>query len=306
MSSLSSFPSARDTDRAGRPFDLIQVERSDALAALVASMPGMVILLSRDGTVLAESEEWAYAFGSEADLETMPRDLNQAEEVELTDQHTHVSEKGQSFESFFEQYADSPGINGRSWSSIVEQCIDDAREKRGYDVKLVMPDGAVYWIDVVMRPWSSERGEEQEGVLINVTERSEAHQATSMRRQIEDRFDILIETISEGVLLMDGTGVFRDCNRAAEQILGRPSSDIIGSKFSDDLWSGLKEDGTPLPNAEFPFWQAVVERDAIKEEVMGMYPPGGPPRWIRVNAQPLFEAGAEEPYGVLACFEDIT
>jgi len=307
MSSLSSSPSARDTDPADRPYDLIRVEQAEALAALVASMPGMVILLSRDGTVLAESEEWAYAFGSEADLDAMPRDLNQADEIDLT-QNTgdNASEKGQGFESFFEQYADSPGINGRSWSGIVEQCIDDAREKRGYDVKLVMPDGAVYWIDVVMRPWSSEHGDVQEGVLINVTERSEAHQATSMRRQIEDRFDILIETISEGVLLMDSTGVFRDCNRAAEQILGRTSADIIGSKFSDDLWSGLKEDGTPLPNAEFPFWQAVVERDTIKEEVMGMYPPGGPPRWIRVNAQPLFEAGEEEPYGVLACFEDIT
>jgi len=307
MSSLSSFPPARDTDRVDRPYDVIHVERSEALAELVASMPGMVILLSRDGTVLAESEEWAFAFGSEADLDAMPRDLNQTDSIDLNEASgDSPNEKSQGFESFFEQYADSPGINGRSWSGIVEQCIDDAREKRGYDVKLVLPDGAAYWIDVIMRPWTSERGDVQEGVLLNITERSEAHQATSMRRQIEDRFDILIETISEGVLLMDAAGVFRDCNRAAEQILGRLPSDIIGSKFSDDLWSGLREDGTPLPNAEFPFWQAVVERDAIKEEVMGMYPPGGPPRWIRVNAQPLFEAGEDEPYGVLACFEDIT
>jgi PAS domain S-box-containing protein len=142
--------------------------------------------------------------------------------------------------------------------------------------------------------------------MIHVVDRSDARQATIMRRQVEDRFDILIDTISEGVLLMDANGVFRDCNAAAEKILGRPAADIIGSRFTDEQWSGLRQDGTPLPNAEFPFWQAVVEREAMNDDVMGLYPPGGPPRWIRVNAQPLFEDDADEPYGVLTCFDDIT
>lgn len=305
----------------GRPSDVIHVTEANALRVLVASMPGMVLLLAPDGTVLSESEEWAYVFGSEADLEALTRDLSDGyneEEASLHADETVGQAAGQpnpadgssasnhadpSY-SFYERFGASPGMNGHPWPEIVQRSIQKEKEERDYDVRLVMPDGAAYWVDMSMRPWKSEDGER--GVMLSVSERTEAHQATTMRRQIEDRFDILIETISEGVLLMDDTGVFRDCNRAAEQILGRPSSEIIGSKFSDDVWSGLREDGTPLPNAEFPFWQAIVERDTIHEQVMGLYPPGGPPRWIRVNAQPLFEKGSVEPYGVLTCFDDIT
>jgi PAS domain S-box-containing protein len=44
----------------------------------------------------------------------------------------------------------------------------------------------------------------------------------------------------------------------------------------------------------------------VPDAVMGIYPPDAPPRWIRVNAQPLFHGDEEDPYGVLVCFDDIT
>jgi len=260
-------------------------------------MPGLVVLLDASGEILAETESWAFAFGSEADLDEMPEDLSGRSKSEADANDLAISS------SFFARH-DTDG----SWKEVVETCVEEGRESRGYEVPLRMPDGAVYYVNFSARPWQGDPdgGTSERGVMLHFVDRSDAHQATLMRRQVEDRFDILIDTISEGVLLMDEKGVFRDCNSAAEKILGRNASDIIGSRFTDEKWSGLKQDGTPLPNAEFPFWQAVVEREAIHDEVMGLYPPGGPPRWIRVNAQPLFEEGATEPYGVLTCFDDIT
>lgn len=257
-------------------------------------MPGLVILIDDSGDVLAETEAWAYGFGSEADLDKIPERSDAPASTSVSENDDRDVDT-----SFFARH----DVDG-NWRKVVRTCLDSEREVRDYDVPLRMPDGATYWIDFTARPW---RARDSQGVMLHAVDRSNAHQAAVMRRQVEDRFDILIETISEGVLLMDQSGVFRDCNHAAEKILGRPAADIVGSRFSDNQWKGLRRDGTPLPNAEFPFWQAVVEREAIHEEVMGLYPPDGPPRWIRVNAQPLFKDEAEEePYGVLACFDDIT
>ncbi|MFB6097674.1 MAG: PAS domain S-box protein, partial [Salinibacter sp.] len=99
---------------------------------------------------------------------------------------------------------------------------------------------------------------------------------------------------------------FRDGNEKAEKILGRSLDEIVGSRFDDDIWTGLRPDGTPLPNVEFPFWRAYVERAPILEEVMGIYPPDAPPRWLSINSQPLFREGQEAPYAVLITFTDVT
>jgi PAS domain S-box-containing protein len=162
-------------------------------------------------------------------------------------------------------------------------------------------------VDWEVRPWrSSESDVDVEGVLLYLSDRTGQHRAQVTRRQVEQRFDALIDTISEGVLLMDNRGVFRDCNDAAQDILGRSTEDIVGSRFDDETWNGLREDGSPLPNAEFPFWRAYTERETVPDEVMGIYPPDAPPRWIRVNAQPLFHEGEDAPYAVLICFDDVT
>lgn len=124
--------------------------------------------------------------------------------------------------------------------------------------------------------------------------------------RVADCFRALADTVDEGVLLMDRSGVFRFCNARAEQILRRPADTIVGSSFGSEQWRGLHEDGTPLANESFPFWVARYTGEPVCDRVMGIYPPGGPPRWIRVNAQPLFRDSDDEPYAVLATFVDIT
>jgi len=207
---------------------------------------------------------------------------------------------------FFDVFSDEKS----AWRDTFERCLDQSRRQRGNVRPLHMGEATTYWVDWEVRPWRAPEGDAA-GLLLSVTDRTGQHRAETMRRQVEHRFDALIDTISEGVLLMDNQGVFRDCNDVAERILGRPATEIIGTKFNDPKWKGLRKDGTPLQNSDFPFWRAFFEREPVRNEVMGIYPPDEPPRWIRVNARPLFQHGAaepeqEEPYGVLVCFDDIT
>jgi PAS domain S-box-containing protein len=248
------------------------------------------VMLDETGRVLAHSDRWAHLFetdGTEA----------------LGDGRQTGANGGEADVSLFDLFADPDG----TWADTFADCLDDGRTRRGYVRPLTRPNGTTYWVDWEMRPWRSAAADEApDGVLVCLADRTGQHRAEVTRRQVEQRFDALIDTISEGVLLMDDQGYFRDCNDAAQEILGRPAEDIVGTRFDDDTWNGLREDGSPLPNVEFPFWQAYVERETVPDAVMGIYPPDAPPRWIRVNAQPLFHGDEEDPYGVLVCFDDIT
>lgn len=259
-------------------------DNPEALKQFVAAMPSLIVMLDREGTVLAHSERWTDLFEADAFMSS------------------GTDEEGAG-DSFFDLFADPD----EGWQETFRTCVEEGESRRGYVRPLTRTDGTTYWVDWEVRPWrTGDATEVVGGVLVYLTDRTGQHRAEVTRRQVEQRFDALIDTISEGVLLMDSRGVFRDCNRAAQSILGRSSDDIVGSRFNDDSWNGLREDGTPLPNAEFPFWRAYVERETVPNEVMGIYPPDAPPRWIRVNAQPLFHDGDEEPYAVLVCFDDIT
>ncbi|WP_375802030.1 ATP-binding protein [Salinibacter sp.] len=276
------------------------VGRPSALKEMVEAMPAPIALLDDQWRILAHSRRWLDVFQSESTEAQGPISLDQIE----SDGSASTMQALQSPAErrlFFDVFDDPDD----EWRTTFVQILDEKTMRRGHRRPLAQAEGPTYWVDWEVRPWQTKDNEER-GVLLSVVDRTNERQAECMRRQVERRFDALVDTISEGVLLMDDRGVFRDGNEAAQDILGRPLDEIIGSRFDDDIWNGLREDGTPLPNIDFPFWRAHVERETVQEEVMGIYPPDAPPRWIRVNAQPLFEEDREVPYAVLVSFTDIT
>jgi two-component system cell cycle sensor histidine kinase/response regulator CckA len=271
------------------------------LKEFVEAMPGPVAMLDDQWRIVTHSGQWLEVFRNENDETRSPIALDRVESsgVEAPPEEALPAPTDQRV--FFDVFADPDD----EWRGTFVESLEEKGSRKGYERTLSQPDGPTYRVDWEVRPWQTKNGAEQ-GVLLSVIDRTEERQAKSLRRQVDHRFDKLVATISEGVLLMDDEGVFRDGNEAAQDILGRSLDEIVGSRFDDDIWNGLREDGTPLPNVEFPFWRAYVEREPVQDEVMGIYPPDAPPRWIRVNAQPLFRAGQEAPYAVLVSFDDIT
>ncbi|MEF8865522.1 MAG: PAS domain S-box protein [Salinibacter sp.] len=277
------------------------VQRPGALKEFVEAMPAPVAMLDDDWRIVTHSRAWLEVFRHEGDETHAPISLDRIESTGQAVPEREALPAPTDQRAFFEVFADPED----EWRAAFLRSLEEKGSLRGHERRLFQPDGPTYWVDWEVRPWQTKNGAEQ-GVLLSVVDRTEERQAKGLRRQVDHRFDKLVGTISEGVLLMDDEGVFRDGNEAAQNILGRPLDEIIGSRFDADIWNGLREDGTPLPNVEFPFWRALIEREAVQNEVMGLYPPDAPPRWIRVNAQPLFRAGQEAPYAVLVSFDDVT
>jgi len=166
-------------------------------------------------------------------------------------------------------------------------------------------DGRVVWMAMLGRYLYGDSGEAARfiGVIFDVSERRGAELKL---QESELRHRLLFETSPLGILYMDGDDSIITANPAAQQILGRSCAELIGKTVRQLGLQLEREDGTALPDAEVPCTLALAGRE-VRDVVLKL-PAARPgaPRWISVNAVPLFRQGSERPYQVYATFEDIT
>ena len=258
---------------------IVQVADARELGRFVESAPAAMIALDASFGVIAASDRAAAVLGGEA----------------------RASRNAEGRPSLFDQVHDADDY----WQEALTQCMEEHTPVRGEEARLDVRGGGDRWVRWEGRPWEATNTDAG-GVLLSIEDQTAAHVSASSQAPVAQELEALKATIEEGVLLIDRSGVFQDCNVQAEHILGRSAEDIVGSSIVDEKWRGIREDGTPLPNESFPFWVALYTNEPVHGEVMGLYPAEGPPRWLRVNVQPLTAPDEEEPYAALATFVDIT
>ncbi len=124
-------------------------------------------------------------------------------------------------------------------------------------------------------------------------------------RQSEERLRRTVETMAEGVVVVDGNGMIVQTNPAAEQILGLPLRAVEQRHYTSPDFEMLRPDGTPMPPEEMAGPRAFREGRTVRNVVMGAKRPDGSLRWIDVSAAPLMtEEGTAE--GVVGTFADVT
>ncbi len=132
------------------------------------------------------------------------------------------------------------------------------------------------------------------------TQAEEAVQAS------EARFRTAIESMSEGLLLMDADGVVRVCNGSAERILGVTQSQIEAWRPLNPEYVAHREDGTPFPQGSYPLVVSLRQGRPQRDIVAGLPRVGGGLLWVSINSTPLFRPGEDTPHGAVATFADIS
>ncbi|MFB6097673.1 MAG: PAS domain S-box protein, partial [Salinibacter sp.] len=143
------------------------------------------------------SRQWLTVFRNEDSETHNPISLNRIESgtARTSVDETHpVPTEGRAFFDVFEDADDT-------WHDTFFRCLEEKRRQNGYERRLSRIDGPTYWVDWEIRPWQTKTGE-QRGLLLSVVDRSEEREAKRLRRQVDRRFDALLDTIGEGVLLM--------------------------------------------------------------------------------------------------------
>lgn len=146
-------------------------------------------------------------------------------------------------------------------------------------------------------------GEEQVQVMIrDVTETYEREAAL---RESEERLARIVETIADGILILDREGRFTFANAAAERILGLQRRAITARTILDPAWKLTAVDGGPIAAEQLPFVRVLRKDGPVYDARFAIERPDGSRVILSVNGAPLHAADGTLA-GVVLSVTDIT
>ena len=174
------------------------------------------------------------------------------------------------------------------------------------EFRIVWPDGSVHWVVSKAKMYPNAAGEPVRvvGITLDVTRLRQAEQA---RRELEEQYTHLFETMSQGVMDLDGEGFILSLNPAAGKLWGLPIEEARGRHRSEFHWRGTREDGAPISADEFPAMVALRTGSELHDVVLRIWNPlTDEPHWVSADAIPRVRAGETKPYQVHLVARDIT
>ncbi|MBI9077584.1 MAG: PAS domain S-box protein [Desulfatibacillum sp.] len=126
-------------------------------------------------------------------------------------------------------------------------------------------------------------------------------------KESQESYKHLIENMGQGMTLVDSSGVIRDVNPAACEILGFSRNELVGRFVSDPAWNMIKGGGEAWKPDELPSLRALKTGKPVLNALWGMVNPRDKQRrWLLVSSMPRFSHGGGIPVQVQNVFSDIT
>ena len=171
------------------------------------------------------------------------------------------------------------------------------------EYRVIAKDGRVLWFHDVATLVTDEDGRPKysQGIQFDITERKRTEEA--LRAQ-DLSFSRVVETIAEGVLILDLDGRVTFVNSAAERILGMSREEIVGRHYLDPMWQLRRVDGHPLAPEDRPFARVLDTGQPVHGvELSRVLPDGTRSVWSTNGALLPDPSGA--PIGVVLSLRDI-
>ncbi|WP_420998173.1 putative bifunctional diguanylate cyclase/phosphodiesterase [Cupriavidus sp. 30B13] len=121
----------------------------------------------------------------------------------------------------------------------------------------------------------------------------------------EEYHRLVVNHLSEGILVLSRDGTILACNLSAQRILGAPP-DVAGRSMLAVIPRMLDEDGVPLPVRNRPSMRALATGKAVFGQTVGLDLAGRQVVWVSLNTMPIFRPGEAEPASVMVSFADVS
>ncbi len=135
---------------------------------------------------------------------------------------------------------------------------------------------------------------------------TEEEQQEKKFESVKNKYEIVVESLSEGVMLINHDGTIAATNQKAAQILGVPQDKMKGLNIKETKWDSIRIDGTVFPSAEYPALVSLKTGAEANDIVMGIKRKNGERIWLSINCRAIFKDGKLLPEAVVASFKDIT
>lgn len=127
-----------------------------------------------------------------------------------------------------------------------------------------------------------------------------------MLEEAEATYQKLVNTLVDGVIMIDKNGIITTCNKRAATILGLTEEQLLGKHLDGKSWNAIKPDGSLFPWYEYPGNVSLQTGFPQRNVKMGLDQPSGMQVWLSINSEALIRTGEFEPYAVVISFSDIT
>ncbi|MDX1633773.1 MAG: diguanylate cyclase [Marinobacter sp.] len=169
-------------------------------------------------------------------------------------------------------------------------------------------DGQYIWFETLTQPIANGDGEiiELHTTSRDVTEQCKLEKALA---ESEALYRVSMDSLEEGVVLLDVEGRIVAHNPQATRILGLSSEELNGLLSCDPLWDAIYPDGTPFPAEAHPTVVTLRTGEPCSHVLMGIHNPRWQSRrWISVNSRPIPAGSSDRNLRalVVASFDDVT
>jgi PAS domain S-box-containing protein len=120
-----------------------------------------------------------------------------------------------------------------------------------------------------------------------------------------EAFRTAVESLEEGVVMVDADGRLVTANPSAARILGMEPQRVLLANGSDPEWSFVGGDGEPLAEGERPMRVTTATGRARIGVPLGLRRADGTTRWLSVSTRAV-EPHREGPFTVVVSFSDVT
>jgi PAS domain S-box-containing protein len=143
------------------------------------------------------------------------------------------------------------------------------------------------------------------GVVITARDVSERRRAEDALRESEERLSRIVETMTDGVVLLDPTGRYTLANAAIERIIGQPRDRLLGTSYAAPPFVRRSVSGAAFSPDAHPFARVRASGEPVYGIEFAIERPDGTEVIVSINAAPLRGAG-DINGGVVASITDIT
>lgn len=172
-----------------------------------------------------------------------------------------------------------------------------------YSFRVVRKGGEVVRVEVYGTRTQYQGGPAIIGTLVDITERTRAEEAL---RESEARYRALVDSLSEGVVLVDRDLRVTTCNESAARLFGLTAKQLCGSVNLSASLQLYRESMAVLHPDERPEVVTLRTGAPLQNVVIGVARGGRELTWVSVNTQPLHRASEPLPYAVVVSLVDIT
>ncbi len=144
------------------------------------------------------------------------------------------------------------------------------------------------------------------GWVVVCTELTDARRAEAGRRAAEERYEAVVASLSEGIILFDEEGRMSAHNQAAESILGSRLTEGDGHRLFTGSSIATSTEGLPLTPTMFPHVKTLSTGQSEDGVVIGVTDEHGRRQWLSMSSRLLSGASQTDSPMLVCSFTDVT